>query len=299
MPWLINAAQVDKFRKSQKALLILDASWHQATTGRNAYTEFLAGHIIGAQFFDLAAFHQTEAANAPTPPHPHMLSLAEASATQKLSALGLRNDYKIILYDNSDLHTACRALWMLKVFGHNPQQLYILDGGLSAWRQYGGKLETGAPVVGAKSYQVTLQLDYLRDITQMKANLHSAQEQVVDVRHAVRYAGGAEPNARTRRGHIPGSFSFPYTTFFDKNNYWKPLEKIRHQFTGISADSNRPIVTTCGSGITAPILNFALDLLGNKQNAMYNGAWQEWGTSELYPGEMTLAERPVITSVEE
>ena len=292
MPWLINAAQVDKFRKSQKALLILDASWHQPETGREAYAEFTQQHILGAQFFNLAAFQQTIT-------NLNLLDLDEEAAAKKLGAMGLRNDYKIILYDNSDCHTACWALWILKVFGHNPQQLYILDGGLSAWRQHGGKLETGPSTVGAKSYSVALQSGYLRDLAQMKTNLLDEQAQVLDVRHAVRYAGGGPTQEGMRRGHIPGSFSFPYTTLFDKNNCWKPLEKIRQQFAGISADLNRPVITTCGSGITAPVLNFALDLLGNTQNAVYHGSWQEWGASACYAGEHAVTERPVKTSLEE
>jgi thiosulfate/3-mercaptopyruvate sulfurtransferase len=295
MPWLINAAQVDKFRKSQKALIILDASWHMPTEGRDARAEFLESHIIGAQFFDIDAFSDPDS-NAP---HSHMLITNVDVIGKKLSEHGIRNDYKIILYDNSNLHSACRALWMLKVFGHNPQQLYILDGGLKAWNEYGGKLEAGAMNVTAKQYNATVQPELLRTLPQMKHNLQEQQEQVVDVRHAVRYAGGPEPRPGLRLGHIPDSFSFPYTTMFDKNGFWKPLEKIRQQFTGISAEINKPIITTCGSGMTAPVLNFALDLLGNTQNAVYNGSWTEWGAEQLYAGEHSLAERPVLSSLDE
>jgi 3-mercaptopyruvate sulfurtransferase SseA len=153
MPWLINAAQVDKFRKSQKALIILDASWHMPSEGRDAQTEFLESHIMGAQFFDINAFSDLN----PNAPHAHMMITDEEEIGKKLGALGIRSDYKIILYDNSNLHTACRALWMLKAFGHNPQQLYILDGGLNAWNQYGGKTETGSSNPSAKPYSVMLQ----------------------------------------------------------------------------------------------------------------------------------------------
>jgi thiosulfate/3-mercaptopyruvate sulfurtransferase len=295
MPWLINAAQVDKFRKSQKALIILDASWHMPADGRDAQTEFLESHIMGAQFFDINAFSDLN----PNAAHPHMLINDEEEIGKKLGALGIRSDYKIILYDNSSLHTACRALWMLKSFGHNPQQLYILDGGLNAWNQYGGKTETGTSNTSVKPYSVMLQPELLRTLPQMKHNFLQASEQVVDVRHAVRYAGGPELRPGLRRGHIPGSFSFPYTTMFDKNGCWKPLEKIRQQFTGISVDINKPIITTCGSGMTAPVLNFALDLLGNTQNAVYNGSWTEWGAEKLFAGESSIDERPVKSSLDE
>ena len=294
MPWLINAAQVDKFRKSQKALIILDASIHLATEERDARTEFNEKHIVGAQFFDIDAFSDTSS-NAP---HNHMIALDEDAISQKLGAMGLRNDFKIILYDNSKLHSACRALWMLKLFGHNPQQLYILDGGLNAWDKYGGKVEGGASTMAAKSYKASLQPELMRTLTQMQQNQTTPTEQVVDVRHAVRYAGGPEPRPGLRGGHIPGSFSFPYTTMFDKNDCWRPLEKIRQQFTGIGADINSPVITTCGSGLTAPVLNFALDLLGNTQNSVYMGSWTEWGAEKLYAGETDLTSRAVITSLD-
>jgi thiosulfate/3-mercaptopyruvate sulfurtransferase len=294
MPWLINAAQLDKFRKSQKALVILDASWHMPSAERDAKKEFVENHIPGAQFFDITVFND----QSPTAIHSNMLIQDEALISEKLSAMGIRNDYKIILYDNSKLHTSCRALWMLKVFGHNPQLLYILDGGLEAWKTYGGKLESGEVNIGAKTYNASLQKAYIRSLAEIKNNVLTPTEQVVDVRHAVRYAGGPEAKPGLRSGHIPGSFSFPFSTLFDKNDCWRPLDKIRHQYTGIGADLNVTTVTSCGSGMTAPILNFALDLLGNAENAVFNGSWTEWGAEKLYAGESSLDERPAVTSLD-
>jgi thiosulfate/3-mercaptopyruvate sulfurtransferase len=295
MPWLINPAQLDKFRKSQKALIILDASWHMPADGRNAKQEFLDNHIPGAQFFEIDAFSDKN----PDAVHSHMLNLDETHISNTLGQLGIRNDYKIIFYDNSKLHTSCRALWMLKVFGHNPQQLYILDGGFAAWNQYEGKVESGESTVTPKHYKASLQKQFIRTLSQMKTNLHIPAEQVVDVRHAVRYAGGAEQRPGLRRGHIPLSFSFPYTTLFEKNDCWRPLDRIRQQFTGIGASIHCPTITTCGSAMSAPILNFGLDLLGNINNAVYNGSWTEWGAEKLYPQELSLDERPVKNSLDE
>lgn len=295
MPWLINAAQLDKFRKNQKALIILDASWHHAAEERDAKREFIDKHIVGAQFFDIDIFSDP----GPDAPHPHMLIQDTQKISEKLGALGIRDDYKIILYDNSKLHTACRALWMLKVFGHNSQQLYILDGGLAAWENYGGKCETGLPTTVPKQYHVTFKPELIRTLAQMKINLQNPTEQVVDTRHPVRFAGGPEPRSGLRLGHMPDSFSFPFMTLFDKSDCWRPLDKLRHQFNSIGADLTSPVITTCGSGMTAPILNFALDLLGNTQNAMYNGSWSEWGAEKLYPGEQSVNERPVRSSLDE
>jgi thiosulfate/3-mercaptopyruvate sulfurtransferase len=227
-----------------------------------------------------------------------MLSHDEKAIAETLGNLGIRNDYKIIFYDNSKLHSACRAVWMMKVFGHNPQLLYILDGGLEAWLQYNGKTETGEATASPKQYTANFQPDWVRTLSQMKANLHNPKEQVIDLRHAVRYAGGPEVRPGLRLGHIPGSVSFPFTSFFDSDNRFRPLEKIRQQLTGVGIDINSPIISTCGSAITAPILNFVLDLLDQSNHAVYNGAWTEWGCNKLYAHELSLDERPVQTSLD-
>ncbi len=294
MPWLINAAQLDKLRKSPKNVIILDASWH-LDEGRNAKEEYLQNHIAGARFVDLCDF------NDPDTYLPNMLIRDEKKVSEKIAELGITKDHKIIFYDHSELHTSCRALWMFKVFGHQSNQLYILDGGLDAWQRYGGKVEEGELRTqggASKSYQVNFEAHFIRTLVQMKTNLHHPTEQVVDLRHPVRYAGGAEHRAGMRRGHIPGSFSFPYFTMFESDGCFKPLEKIRKQLTGIGVELEYPIVTTCGSGITSAILDFVLDLLNQTQHALYVGYWAVWGVDTLYPGEADINERPVVTSID-
>lgn len=132
----------------------------------------------------------------------------------------------------------------------------------------------------------------------MKSNLHHPTEQVIDVRHPVRYAGGPELRPAMRTGHIPGSISFPYFTMFETDGTFKPSERILRQLIGIGVDVNSPIVSTCGSGITSAILNFVLDISNHSQNALYDGSWSEWGASRLYNGETDLSERPVETSLD-
>jgi thiosulfate/3-mercaptopyruvate sulfurtransferase len=228
-----------------------------------------------------------------------MLIRDEKTISEKVGSLGIPNDYKIIFYDNTNaVHTSCRALWMFKVFGHHTNQLYILDGGFDAWKNYGGKVESGERAITPKSYQVTFEAHFIRTLMQMKTNLHHPAEQVVDVRHPVRYAGGKELRVHMRFGHIPGSYSFPYFTMFEPDGRFKPLGKIRKQFTGIGVELEYPIVTMCGSGISSAILNFVLDLMGHEKHAIYDGSWAEWGYDETYPGEKDLAERPVVTSLE-
>jgi thiosulfate/3-mercaptopyruvate sulfurtransferase len=291
MPWLINAAQLDKFRKTQKNLMILDASFHHGE--RHAKQEFLEKHILDAHFFDIDAFSNT----LPNACHSHMVIQDEKHISELVGKLGIRNDYKIIFYDNSDLHTACRALWMFKLFGHNPNLLYILDGGFKAWEKYGGKTATGQPTISPKSYTAKFSNEFIRTLDQIKTNLKNPTEQIIDVRHAVRYTGGSEPRANVRSGHIPGSFCLPMAALFNKENSFLPLEKIRKKLVDIGIDLRVPIITSCGSGMTAPTLNFLLDLLNHPQHALYNGSWTEWGAEKLYEGEVSLAARPVETCI--
>jgi thiosulfate/3-mercaptopyruvate sulfurtransferase len=292
MPWLINPAQLDKFRKNQKNLIILDASFHHGN--RNAKEEFLEKHIIDAHFFDIDAFSDT----SPDAVHSHMLIHDEKRISELVGKLGIRNDFKIILYDNSELHTACRALWLFKMIGHDPNLLYILDGGFKAWEKFGGKTVAGQTSVSPKPYTAHFELKFLRTLEQIKANLAKPTEQIVDIRHAVRYSGGPETRPGIRCGHIPGSFCLPAISMFDKEGLFLPLEKIRKKLIEIGIDLNIPIITSCGSGTTAPILNFLLDLMNYPQHALYNGSWSEWGAEKLFAGEQSLAERPVETCVD-
>jgi thiosulfate/3-mercaptopyruvate sulfurtransferase len=291
MPWLINAAQLDKFRKTQKSLIIFDASYHLPSENRAAHQEFLQKHIPGAHFFDINAFTQTDN------DVPNMALMDETVISAKLSALGVKNDYKIIFYDNSGLHSSCRALWLLKLFGHNPQQLYLLNGGLKAWERYYGKTATGDTTLSPKKYTAKLQPQYLRTLAQLKANLANPQEQVIDVRHPIRYAGGEILQPGLRRGHIPGAFSFPFFSLFDKENNLLPIEKIAKRIGGLGMDLQSPIICSCGSGVTAATLDFVLDLLGHKEHGVYDGSWSEWGCTRIFAGETGLDERPIESSL--
>jgi len=292
MSWLINAAQLEKFCKAQKNVVVVDATWYLPTESGNAREEFLQRRIAGARFLDLSHFIDRDS-------HlPNMLTRDEKLISEKICELGITNDHKVIFYDNSKQHTSCRALWMFKVFGHNANQLYILDGGYAAWEKFGGKMESGESRVTPKAYNVTYEAHHIRTLVQMKTNLHHPTEQVVDLRHPVRYAGGAESRPGLRSGHIPGSFSFPFMTMFEPDGHWKPIERIRKQFMGIGVDFSVPIISTCGSGTTAPILNFVLDLMNHPGHSLYDGSWSEWGADTLYSGEASVTERPVATSLE-
>jgi thiosulfate/3-mercaptopyruvate sulfurtransferase len=231
-------------------------------------------------------------------PLPHMLMRDERIIAEKLGQCGIRNDYKIILYDNNDIHTACRALWMFKMFGHNPHLLYILDGGFKAWEKEGGKTESGPSHFTPKTYTVQYQAEFIRTLQQMKAAATQSVEQIIDVRHPVRFAGGKESRQTVRQGHIPGSFCLPYFSLFDKEGAFLPLDRIKKKLMDLAVDLHAPVITTCGSGMTAPIMNFILDLMSHPKHALYDGSWSEWGSNTLFSGEMSLDERPVETCVD-
>lgn len=295
MSWLINAAQVNKFRKSQKSLIVFDASMHLPAAGRDAKQEFIDKHIPGAQFFDINLF------NDPASDLPHQLIQDEAFISEKLGELGLRNDFKIIFYDNSDLHSACRAVWMMKMFGHNPNLLYVLDGGFAAWDKLIGKVESGASSrLAPKPYQAKWHPQFASSLAQMKENVVSKEKLVIDLRHAARFAGGRESRPNLRSGRIPDSISLPYTSLFDKKSQtFLPLNKARLFLDSLGIDFNAPIIASCGSGVTATILDFMLDLMKHKEHTVYDGSWSEWGSEKLYAGEKDLSERPVETSLTE
>src|SRR3990167_522069 len=293
MSWLINAAQLDRLRKNPKNVVILDASGYYSDKSYSAEQAFFQSHIAGARFLDFNRFHDKHSSL------PNMLSRDEVVISDNISKLGITSEHKIVLYDRDEQRTSCRAAWMFKVFGHHASQLFILDGGYASWEKYGGKVSVGEPasIPVKPPYPVNYEARYIRTLLQMKANLHHLKEQVIDVRHAVRFAGGPEPRPGLRHGHLPDSFSFPFSCFFESTGEWKSLDKIRKQLLGICVDLDKPIIATCGSGVTAAILDFTLDLLNHDSHAVYDGSWVEWGAEVLYPGEESLSERPVKTSL--
>lgn len=293
MTQLIDALQLDKLRKQPKNVVILDASFHLETANRNALTEFEAAHVAGARFFDFSLFDDESTSL------PHMLTHDTSRIATLLRELGVSSDDKIIFYDQSDLHSSCRAWWMFRMFGHDPEKLFVLNGGLQAWKRFGGKVDAGpARFSPSKMYKVDWQAQFLRSLSDMKQNVREPRDQVIDARHPVRFAGGAEPRPNLRVGHIPGSYSFPFMTMFDASGDFKSLKRIEAQLRGTGIEFDYPIVTTCGSGMTAATINFVLELFGVTQHALYDGSFTEWGAEKLYPGEQSLSERPVKRSVD-
>jgi thiosulfate/3-mercaptopyruvate sulfurtransferase len=255
-------------------LVIVDATYVDAALGRDPAAEFAAAHIPGAVFMDLAALRDTAT------DLPNMLPSAEKFAS-RMRSLGVGDRDRIVLYDHSPWHTAARAWWMLRTFG--ARDVAILDGGLARWQAEGRETASGARPIGDRPFTAAADAGAERTLDQMRANLASGAEQVVDARSAARFTG-AEPDPRpaTLAGHIPGSRSLPYGAMFAADGRWKRSDALAAAFRDAGIDPARPVVATCGSGITAAVLAFGLHLLGSHA-AIYDGSWSEWGADRTTP----------------
>ncbi len=256
-------------------LRIIDASLFLPAMGRNARAEFEAAHIPGAVFFDIEEVSDT--AN----PLPTMLPPAEKFAS-RCQALGLGDGSRIVVYDNSPLKSSARLWWMLGLFGAH--EVAILDGGFAKWQAESRPVESGKPIVRHRHFTVWADKALVRDMAQMTDNLRSKAEQVVDARGAGRFTG-AEPDPRpgVRPGHIPGSKNIPYSALFNEDGTFKAPADIKALFDAAEIDLSKPLVATCGSGITAPVVAFGAALVGKPTVAVYDGSWSEWGANPHNP----------------
>jgi len=256
-------------------LRIIDASLFLPSMGRNARAEFEAAHIPGAVFFDIEEVSDT--AN----PLPTMLPPAEKFAS-RCQALGLGDGSRIVVYDNSPLKSSARLWWMLGLFGAH--EVAILDGGFAKWQAESRPVESGKPIVRHRHFTVWADKALVRDMAQMTDNLRSKAEQVVDARGAGRFTG-AEPDPRpgVRPGHIPGSKNIPYSALFNEDGTFKAPADIKALFDAADIDLSKPLVATCGSGITAPVVAFGAALVGKPTVAVYDGSWSEWGANPHNP----------------
>ncbi len=252
-------------------IVVVDATYHLPNVRRDARSEYAREHIPGALFFDIDAISDQGSAL------PHMLPPPEAFA-RAMSDLGIGNDDHVVAYDNYGLFSAARPWWMLRSFGHD--RVSVLDGGLPKWKREGRPV-TDAPSTpsSGKKFMARPRPDLVRDKAQMLANLVARSEQVLDARSAGRFQGGQpEPRAGLRSGRIPGSRNLPYNELLDpdRGTVLAP-DRLRTLFNGAGIDPQRPVVTSCGSGVTACVLALGLELTGAQRVAVYDGSWSEWG----------------------
>jgi thiosulfate/3-mercaptopyruvate sulfurtransferase len=251
-------------------LRVVDGSFTLPGVTPTARDLYLRRHIPGAVFFDIDDIADEKN------PLPHMLPSPEKFA-QRLRKLGLGDGHKIVVYDSAGLNSAARPWWMLRVFGH--RDVAILDGGLPKWQAEGRPVTDEPPVPRERHFTARLNTLLVRDKAQLLENLGSKREQVLDARSRARFAGTAkEPRKGLRSGHIPGSLNLPYEELVDaKTRTVLPAEDLARRFAAAGLERGKPVVTSCGSGVTACALAFGLHLLGWPDAAVYDGSWSEWG----------------------
>ncbi len=258
-------------------LCIVDASWYLPNAKRDPALEYKEAHIPGAVFFDIDEICDTES-------HlPHMLPKPEKFAA-RVRRLGLGDGNRIIVYDGAGVFSAARVWWMFRVMGHD--DVAVLDGGLPKWLAENRPTDDMPPRPRERHFTARVNTLMLRDAEQVKDNLNTMSEQIIDARGPKRFSGEEkEPRPGLRSGHIPGSRNLPFSQLFNDDGTMLKDDALQEKFTAAGIDPSRPVITSCGSGITAAILQLGLLRLGNRHVSMFDGSWAEWGSSEDLPIE--------------
>jgi thiosulfate/3-mercaptopyruvate sulfurtransferase len=272
--WLVSTDWLAG-KLGKPGVTVVDGSFYLPALKRDARAEYLAGHIPGAVFFDIDAIadHST--------PLPHMLPDA-AQFARDAGALGIGRDDTIVVYDGAGLGGAPRVWWTFRIFG--ARDVFILDGGLPKWQAEGRPLDAGEIKPAPRTFEASLDKSVVAGMADVGRALAERSAQVVDARPANRFRGeSAEPRPGVRSGHMPGALNVPVTELIENGRLVAP-GKIAERFKAGGVDLDKPIITSCGSGVTAATLWFALDAIGKAPKALYDGSWSEWGAS----GEMPI-----------
>lgn len=261
-------------------LRLLDASWHMPDTGRDGRAEYAETHIPGARFFDIDDISDARS------DLPHMAPATEKFMS-RLRAMGVGDGHQVVAYDSTGLFSAARVWWLFRLMGK--RDVAVLDGGLPKWRAEGRETEDMLPVIRDRHMTTSRQNQLVRDVTQVARAAKLGDHTILDARGPGRFTGSEkEPRPGLRSGHIPGARNVHYATLLNDDGTMKSVPALLKVFDAARADLTKPVITTCGSGVTAAIINLALERIGKTDHALYDGSWSEWG---MYP-DLPIATGP-------
>lgn len=251
-------------------LRVIDASWYLPQMERDPKAEYAAAHIPGARFFDIDEIADLRSEL------PHMAPPVEKFMS-RMRAMGVGDGHQVVVYDGMGVFSAPRVWWLFKLMGKN--DVAVLDGGLPKWQAEGRPTDDMPPVMRERHMTVQRQSNLVRDVTQVARATKLRDHQILDARPADRFRGEApEPREGLACGHIPGSLNLPFDEVLTPQGTLKDEAALRAAFDKAGVDLSAPVITTCGSGVTAALLSFALELLGHRNHAVYDGSWAEWGS---------------------
>ncbi len=256
-------------------LRILDGSMYMPADDRDCKAEYNAAHIPGARFFDIDEISDARS------DLPHMAPPVEKFMS-RMRAMGVGDGHQVVVYDSAGLFSSARVWWLFKLMGQ--ENVAVLDGGLPKWLAEGRETEDMAPIPRDRHMMVRLKNQLVRDVTQVAHASKLGSPQIVDARSAPRFRGEApEPREGLRSGHIPKSRNVPYDALLNDNNTLKSPDETRQIFEAAGVDLDKPVITSCGSGVTAAILSLALERMGHSDWSLYDGSWAEWGKFPTVP----------------
>ena len=264
-------------RLSDPEIRILDATWYLPNVDRDAKAEYDQSHIPNSRFFDIdeVSDHRSDL--------PHMVPPVEKFMS-KVRKLGVGDGHQIVIYDSHGLFSAARVWWLFKVMGQ--KNVAVLDGGLPKWLREGRTVDSSSPLIRDRHMFVKYHDEMIKDVTQVSSASKLGDFEILDARSAGRFRGEEpEPRPGLRAGHIPGSKNIFYGDLLNEDGTLKSRDELVEHFKAKAVNLDKPVITSCGSGVTAAIINLALDRIGKTDHALYDGSWTEWGMYPTVPVE--------------